>query len=145
MALETNSEAYLPVVLSLIKLHMRSFWHTLKGGKNGLDLWDFEEDLELGESALSILCTGTSSHRPVERKAIHELEGGQGQDAGQEKSNVEERLYGEENGEDDGPWYMGKAKDEYKRRRQDSVPPREDEDPVEVSLNTQPQLLAYQN
>lgn len=47
MALETNSEAYLPVVLSLIKLHVRSLWHTLKGGKNGLDLWDFEEDLQL--------------------------------------------------------------------------------------------------
>jgi hypothetical protein len=43
MALQTNSEAYLPVILSLGKLHARSLWHTLKGGKNGLDLWSFEE------------------------------------------------------------------------------------------------------
>lgn len=39
MALETNSEAYLPVILSLIKLHIRSLWHTLTGGKDGLALW----------------------------------------------------------------------------------------------------------
>ncbi|EJD08119.1 HCP-like protein, partial [Fomitiporia mediterranea MF3/22] len=42
LALETNSEAYLPVVLSLIKLHVRSFWHTLTGGQNGLSLWPEE-------------------------------------------------------------------------------------------------------
>ena len=42
MALETNAEAYLPVVLSLIKLHIRSLWHTLMGGKNGLTLWPEE-------------------------------------------------------------------------------------------------------
>jgi SEL1 protein len=51
MALETNAEAYLPVIISLVKLHARSIWHTLKGGKNGLDLWNFEE--EIGRSTLS--------------------------------------------------------------------------------------------
>lgn len=40
MALDTNSEAYLPVILSLVKLHVRSAWHTIMGGKNGLTLWD---------------------------------------------------------------------------------------------------------
>lgn len=43
-ALQTNSEAYLPVLLSLVKLHVRSLWHTLRGGKNGLDLWNFEDE-----------------------------------------------------------------------------------------------------
>lgn len=50
MALDTNTEAYLPVVLSLVKLHVRSLWHTLRGGKNGLDLWNFDE--ENGECGL---------------------------------------------------------------------------------------------
>jgi hypothetical protein len=45
MALETNAEAYLPVIISLVKLHARSLWHTLRGGKNGLDLWSFEEEI----------------------------------------------------------------------------------------------------
>ncbi|KAF8325879.1 uncharacterized protein EI90DRAFT_3146653 [Cantharellus anzutake] len=40
MALETNSEAYLPVVLSVVKLYTRSLWHTLAGGRDkGLILW----------------------------------------------------------------------------------------------------------
>ena len=43
-ALETNSEAYLPVLLSLIKLYARSIWHTLQGGQNGLSLWGYDED-----------------------------------------------------------------------------------------------------
>ena len=47
LALETNAEAYLPVVISLVKLHARSIWHTLKGGKNGLDLWNFEEEISM--------------------------------------------------------------------------------------------------
>ena len=44
MALETNEEAYLPVTISLVKLHAKSIWHTLKGGKNGLDLWNFQDE-----------------------------------------------------------------------------------------------------
>jgi SEL1 protein len=43
-ALETNDEAYLPALLSLIKLYARSIWHTLQGGQNGLDLWSSDED-----------------------------------------------------------------------------------------------------
>ena len=45
VALETNSEAYLAVVLSLIKLHIRSIWHTITGGKNGLTIWSEEGNL----------------------------------------------------------------------------------------------------
>lgn len=43
-ALETNSEAYLPVLLSMLKLYAKSVWHTLRGGKNGLSLWGYDED-----------------------------------------------------------------------------------------------------
>ena len=45
LALETNQEAYLPIVLSLVKLYARSIWHTLTGGTDGLDIWgDDAED-----------------------------------------------------------------------------------------------------
>ncbi|KIJ51304.1 hypothetical protein M422DRAFT_223812 [Sphaerobolus stellatus SS14] len=46
MALETNREAYFPVMLSLIKLHLRGLWNELWGGKNkGISLWrDVTED-----------------------------------------------------------------------------------------------------
>ena len=41
--------------------------------------------------------------------------------------------------EDDGPWYLGKAREEYKRKRgQDASKPREDEDPVQVSYRKAP-------
>jgi SEL1 protein len=52
MAMETNAEAYLPVIISLVKLHARSIWHTLKGGKNGLDLWNFEEEISMSTHLL---------------------------------------------------------------------------------------------
>ncbi|GJJ08477.1 hypothetical protein Clacol_002695 [Clathrus columnatus] len=45
LALETNREAYFPVTLSLIKLHVRSLWNELRGGGKGLTLWrDVDED-----------------------------------------------------------------------------------------------------
>jgi SEL1 protein len=46
MALETNTEAYLPVVLSLIKLHLRSIWHALSGGsqREKLLIWGDEPE-----------------------------------------------------------------------------------------------------
>jgi len=34
MALDTNTEAYLPVMLSLCKLYAKSLWYTLSGGSN---------------------------------------------------------------------------------------------------------------
>jgi len=34
--------------------------------------------------------------------------------------------------EDNGPWYMGKARDEFNRRMRDAAVP-DDEDPVQVS------------
>ncbi|EIN06738.1 HCP-like protein [Punctularia strigosozonata HHB-11173 SS5] len=44
LALITNSEAYLPITLSLVKLYARSFWHTLRGGKGGLSLWSADNE-----------------------------------------------------------------------------------------------------
>jgi len=38
-ALDTNDEAYLPVMLSLFRLHAHSLWHTLIGREGGLSLW----------------------------------------------------------------------------------------------------------
>ncbi len=46
LALETNSEAYIPVLLSLTKLYARSIWHTLMGGTDGLNLWNDDEARE---------------------------------------------------------------------------------------------------
>src|SRR5258708_23542514 len=34
--------------------------------------------------------------------------------------------------EDDGPWYMGKARDQFNRRMRDAAVPGDDEDPVQV-------------
>lgn len=43
-ALETNNEAYVPVVISLIKLHARSLWHIFWGGPDNLNLWNYDEE-----------------------------------------------------------------------------------------------------
>jgi SEL1 protein len=48
LALETNSEAYIPVVFSLMKLYARSVWHTLMGGKGGLRIWGYDNDDDQG-------------------------------------------------------------------------------------------------
>ena len=48
LAYETNSEAYLPVLLSLGKLYIHSIWHTLMGGEDGLNIW-YPEDEETSE------------------------------------------------------------------------------------------------
>ena len=44
LALETNSEAYVPVILSLIKLHAKSLWYVLLGGADNVNLFRFDED-----------------------------------------------------------------------------------------------------
>ena len=46
--------------------------------------------------------------------------------------------------EDDGPWYMGKARDEFNRRMRDAAVPGDEEDPVQVhnlqTLSSLPRL-----
>ncbi|CAL1711319.1 unnamed protein product [Somion occarium] len=97
-AMETNQEAYLPVVMSLIKLHARSLWHTLLGGSNGLDFWG--NDAESGQSYYT-----DSSGREIEdgRRSDHR-EGSPGHDTSSDDNN-------------DGHWYIGKAREEFNRRR----------------------------
>ncbi|KII95703.1 hypothetical protein PLICRDRAFT_150569 [Plicaturopsis crispa FD-325 SS-3] len=99
LALETNSEAYLPVMLSLVKLHARSFWHTLMGGKGGLSLWQDEDDDD------SFFQTTHGGNR--------ELDGSQDSGHGEPKADDIESTSGDGG---DGDWYMGKAKDEFHRR-----------------------------
>jgi SEL1 protein len=115
MALETNAEAYLPVTISLIKLHARSIWHTLTGGKNGLDLWSFDEQ---------------TNHERQRNGEGREIDQGKQSDVGENPSVDDKGIL--EDMEDDSPWYLGKAQDEYKRKRgQDTTRPQEDKDPVQ--------------
>lgn len=43
-ALGISVDAYLPVTLSLFKLYVKSVWHTVRGGKDGLNLWTSDEE-----------------------------------------------------------------------------------------------------
>ncbi|KAF5380549.1 hypothetical protein D9615_004708 [Tricholomella constricta] len=129
LALETNSEAYLPVLLSLGKLYLRSIWHTLMGGKGGLNIWYPDEDEAV-----------TSNSKTTENR---QLEGKQEDD--KTAQNDEGHDYYEE---EDGPWYLGKAKEEFHKRRnsqQPQKPPSEEDDPIQVSslLNPSSRPLAY--
>ncbi|KZT01467.1 HCP-like protein [Laetiporus sulphureus 93-53] len=114
LAYETNSESYLPVLMSLVKLHLRSIWHTLMGGTGGLSIW--------GDDDADTIPTRQSS---ADRQEI--------EDGRSEKvDNVENREELDEY--DDGPWYLGKARDEFNRRRrgQDlSQLSRDEDDPVQ--------------
>ncbi|KAH9956533.1 hypothetical protein BC827DRAFT_1261800 [Russula dissimulans] len=110
IALETNVEAYLPVTLSLFRLHARSLWHTLTGGEGGLSLWssnkdDPDSDQIVGRRELDEAPTATPGAVP----------------------EAEEDTFVD----DDGPWYMGKARDEFNRRMRDAAAPSDDEDPVQ--------------
>ncbi|KAJ7188635.1 hypothetical protein C8R46DRAFT_1055361 [Mycena filopes] len=114
MALETNSEASFPVYLSLVKLYARSIWHTLMGGTGGLNIWTLDEDEEL-------------SKPPKAAAEIRSLDDGSEPDSSGDPALEQDRTYADE---EDGPWYIGKARDEF-RKRKDSKAPREDEDPIQ--------------
>lgn len=110
IALETNVEAYLPVMLSLFRLHAHSLWHTLIGREGGLSLWsskkiDSDSDKTAGRRELDEAPAATPGSTPeADRDPTFE---------------------------DDGPWYMGKARDEFNRRMRDAAVPGDDEDPVQ--------------
>jgi len=108
LAVETNSEAYLPVVLSLIKLHLRSLWHTLMGGRGGLSLFGDDDDAR-------------SYYDPPERG---EIEGG---------SQPDDEHADETPEYDDGSWYYGKARDLYKRQRGQEPNRLDEDDPVQFA------------
>ncbi|KAL0581344.1 ERAD-associated protein [Marasmius crinis-equi] len=112
-ALETNSEAYLPVALSLVKLYMKSIWHTLMGGEGGLNLWAFDED---------------EAYLYHDAPKVQELDG---RPEGTSEEREDDRLFYED---EEGPWYLGKARDEFRRRRnaqKGDQHAREEEDPIE--------------
>ncbi|KAH9942227.1 HCP-like protein [Epithele typhae] len=114
LAYETNAEAYLPVLLSLLKLHARSAWHTLMGGQGGLTLWDGDEET-----------TRSYYDNP-------EIDAGQDGEHADPRGATQQPALDEIDDADDGPWYMGKARDEFNRRRRGgSVDGDGEEDPVE--------------
>ncbi|KZT23519.1 HCP-like protein [Neolentinus lepideus HHB14362 ss-1] len=117
LAAETNSEAYLPTLLCLIKLYTRSFLYTLRGGKGGLQLLPYDE------------IEGSPMYPATENRKISESpESDQNSDNG---ASPEDR--GIEEVDEDEPWYIGKAKEQFNRRRQnrDGQGKRQEDDPVQ--------------
>ncbi|KAI0783062.1 HCP-like protein [Abortiporus biennis] len=111
-ALAMNQEAYLPVVLSLVKLYLRSVWHTLLGGTDGLSLWPYGEE------------HGDSYYEEQAKK--QEIEGGRMSDDSPSKNPTSDQYVDEE----DGRWYLGKAREELNRRKLGKTPEQLD-DPVQ--------------
>lgn len=69
-----------------------------------------------------------------ERESVRELDSGkQNEAAAAAKREEEERYYEEE----DGPWYFGKAKEEFRKRKSGQAPPvrQGEEDPIQVSYS----------
>jgi SEL1 protein len=99
MALETNTEAYLPIVLSLIKLHLRSIWHALSGGsqREKLLIWGDEPE---GESSWYI-----GKSKADMKKKQRERDAGEGGREGEEieLSEWKRRRIDEEDQGDFGP------------------------------------------
>ncbi|KAL4079286.1 hypothetical protein J3A83DRAFT_4208580 [Scleroderma citrinum] len=114
-AMEINAEAYLPVALSLLKLYAKSLWHTFQGGENGLDIWGYDEDkMSVSERADLNREIDGASHSPPKAEN------------GQPRSHRPDESV--DGFEDDGPWYLGKAREEFQRRRQQTTHRREEED-----------------
>ena len=111
------------------------------GGKGGLNIWDLEED---EKGAFFFLCSNIFFGYIVfvgvpstsERESVRELDSGkQNEAAAAAKREEEERYYEEE----DGPWYFGKAKEEFRKRKSGQAPPvrQGEEDPIQVSYSPQ--------
>ncbi|KAJ6497719.1 hypothetical protein C8R45DRAFT_984007 [Mycena sanguinolenta] len=113
MALETNAEASFPVYLSLIKLYARSIWHTLMGGEGGLNIWTLDED-----------------EAPPKPAEVRSLDSKADQDISEDPALEQDRVYADD---EDGPWYMGKARDEFRRRK--AQPPATEEDPIQWAVD----------
>ncbi|KAJ7647649.1 hypothetical protein FB45DRAFT_894034 [Roridomyces roridus] len=110
MALDTNVEASFPVYLSLIKLYAKSIWHSLMGGQDGLNIWTLDEE-EIVSHPKKDMRTLDPEQNPVEDAALEQ-----------------ERAYHDE--EDGSGWYLGKASEDF-RRRKGSQGPQDDEDPIQ--------------
>ncbi|KAE9408748.1 HCP-like protein [Gymnopus androsaceus JB14] len=91
LAAQTNSEAYLPVFLSLAKLYVRSIWHTLCGGQDGLNIWYDDEEMEYQDESMY----SDGAHEPAVETVSDK------------PSSPEEQIFYE----DEGPWYMDEEED----------------------------------
>lgn len=139
-ALETNPEGYLPVTLSLFRLHARSLWHTLTGGEGGLSLWSRSE-VDSGKSSANRSSSDADvPSDPDQTARRRELDEGPAV-AGESASETDEDVPVE----DDGPWYMGKAREEFNRRMRDTALPGDDEDPVQVRIRRSTFLFSLQH
>ncbi|KAJ7928457.1 hypothetical protein B0H13DRAFT_1967359 [Mycena leptocephala] len=114
LALETSSEASFPVYLSLIKLYARSIWHTLMGGRGGLNIWTLDEDEAL--------------QPPPKAADIRSLDTAADKATSEDPALEQERPYLDE---EDGSWYFGKARDEFRKKKDSQAAPREEEDPIQ--------------
>jgi len=70
---------------------------------------------------------GVDLEFPDQNTARKELDEGSAVGGGAASSESDEDLLVE----DDGPWYMGKAREEFNRRMRDAAAPGDDEDPVQ--------------
>ncbi|KAI0343734.1 HCP-like protein [Trametopsis cervina] len=113
LALEINSEAYVPVVLSSARLHVKSLWHVIFGGPDNLNLWHYDEESE-------------QVYQQAPPSA--EIDAGQGPREKYESKKEEEQYI------DDGrPWYPGRAREEFNRRLSGRAADAldQDDDPVQ--------------
>jgi SEL1 protein len=119
---------------------MRSFWHTLHGGQGGLSIWNLDDDEEPSRSLLLTVLLERLTYscpvlhmQPQHHEEPRELGDGrqrQGDSSG-DGPGEPEHYY-----DDDGDsWYIGKARDEFRRRRNSpqGIPDGED-DPIQVRI-----------
>ncbi|KAK0486142.1 hypothetical protein IW261DRAFT_1453903 [Armillaria novae-zelandiae] len=110
LALDANSEAYIPIILSLGKLYVRSIWHTLLGGADGLNLWYDDEDTSQPKEEVREIDEGSRQTTP-------------------DQAQPEQHVYSDD---EEGPWYLGKAREEFDRRKNDQARGHgDDEDPIQ--------------
>ena len=119
------------MTLSLFRLHARSIWYILTGREGGLSLWSRENadgmscpyDLSPKKTRSYI-----ATEFPDQSTARKELDEGSAVGGSSAPSESDDDILPE----DDGPWYMGKAREEFNRRMRDAAAPGDDEDPVQV-------------
>ena len=128
-------------MLSLGKLYVRSIWHTLTGGSGGLNLWRLEDD----SGASLVLFFSPTLQKIADCIQVLQKRGGDARELdGNSDEGTAEKMDQTDEGvvdDDDGPWYLGKAREEfYKRQRAPAVPkPREeDDDPIQVCSHAFP-------
>jgi len=94
----------------LAKLHARCIWHTMIGGKGGLNIWSPDAE----DQSIRTKTKQLEEDKPAE-------------DVIEDLPREEARL---SEGED-GSWYLGKAKEEFRRRRGKGDSSRGEEDPIQ--------------